>query len=94
MLREEEAPAVSSEPVESRYKTHRRFDRAARLIGEPALHTLMASRVVIFGMGGVGSFAAESLARSGVGSLALVDFDDVCVTNSNRQLHALKGNIG
>ena len=100
MLREapslETAPALpsSSEPAESRYKTHRRFDRAARLIGEPALHTLMKSRVVIFGMGGVGSFAAESLARSGVGQLALVDFDDVCVTNANRQLHALKGNIG
>lgn len=107
MLRDEVAPAAPpDQPVEldssaglrpalaPDYKTHRRFDRAARLIGEPALHGLMASRVVIFGMGGVGSFAAESLARSGVGTLALVDFDDVCVTNSNRQLHALKGNIG
>jgi tRNA A37 threonylcarbamoyladenosine dehydratase len=84
----------AEEPPESRLKTHRRFDRAARLVGEPGLHALMASRVVIFGMGGVGSFAAESLARSGVGALVLVDFDDVCVTNSNRQLHALKGNIG
>lgn len=95
MLRDE-APAAppTAEAPESTYKTHRRFDRAARLIGEPGLHALMASRVVIFGMGGVGSFAAESLARSGVGSLSLVDFDDVCVTNSNRQLHALKGNIG
>ena len=92
MLREE--PSPSAENTESRYKTHRRFDRAARLIGEPGLHALMASRVVIFGMGGVGSFAAESLARSGVGALSLVDFDDVCVTNTNRQLHALKGNIG
>ncbi len=81
-------------PEESRLKTHRRFDRAARLVGEPGLHALMRSRVVVFGMGGVGSFAAESLARSGVGALVLVDFDDVCVTNSNRQLHALKGNIG
>ncbi len=88
------APPAAQEAPESRYKTHRRFDRAARLIGEPALHTLMASRVLVFGMGGVGSFAAESLTRSGVGSLVLVDFDDVCVTNSNRQLHALKGNIG
>jgi tRNA A37 threonylcarbamoyladenosine dehydratase len=89
------APTIQGEPAtESRLKTHRRFDRAARLVGEPGLHTLMASRVVVFGMGGVGSFAAESLARSGVGTLVLVDFDDVCVTNSNRQLHALKGNIG
>lgn len=104
MLRDEPAPATEAAERNSSagprpalppgYKTHRRFDRAARLIGEPALHALMASRVVIFGMGGVGSFAAESLARSGVGSLSLVDFDDVCVTNSNRQLHALKGNIG
>jgi tRNA A37 threonylcarbamoyladenosine dehydratase len=54
----------------------------------------MGARVVIFGMGGVGSFAAEALARSAVGTLVLVDFDDVCVTNTNRQLHAMKGNIG
>lgn len=80
--------------AESRYKTHRRLDRAARLFGEPGLHRLMDARVVIFGMGGVGSFAAESLARSGVGHLVLVDFDEVCVTNTNRQLHALRGNIG
>lgn len=75
-------------------KTHRRFDRAARLFTEPGLHRLMRSRVLVFGMGGVGSFAAEALARSGVGTLVLVDFDDVCVTNTNRQLHALKGNVG
>ena len=87
------SPATAEAP-ESRYKTHRRFDRAARLVGEPGLHRLMASRVIVFGQGGVGSFAAESLARSGVGHLVLVDFDEVCVTNSNRQLHALKGNIG
>ncbi|GAB4206434.1 MAG: tRNA threonylcarbamoyladenosine dehydratase [Sandaracinaceae bacterium] len=79
---------------ESRYKTHRRFDRAARLFTEPGLHRLMGARIVVFGMGGVGSFAAEALARSGVGTLVLVDFDDVCVTNTNRQLHAMKGNVG
>lgn len=82
---------LSEEPLP---KTHRRFDRAARLVTEPGLHRLMSARVVIFGMGGVGSFAAEALARSAVGTLVLVDFDDVCVTNSNRQLHAMKGNIG
>ena len=76
------------------YRTHRRFDRAARLFGEPGLHRLMAARVIVFGMGGVGSFTAEALARSAVGKLVLVDFDDVCVTNTNRQLHALKGNVG
>ena len=85
---------VHDADIETPMKVHRRFDRAARLFTEPGLHTLMRARVVIFGMGGVGSFAAESLARSGVGHLVLVDFDDVCVTNSNRQLHAMKGNIG
>lgn len=86
--------ATRESEVESRYKTHRRFDRAARLFSEPGLHRLMNARVIVFGMGGVGSFAAEALARSAVGTLVLVDFDDVCVTNTNRQLHALKGNIG
>jgi tRNA A37 threonylcarbamoyladenosine dehydratase len=83
-----------AEPQEPAARTHRRFDRAARLFTEPGLHALMNARVVIFGMGGVGSFAAESLARSAVGELVIVDFDDVCVTNANRQLHALRGNIG
>lgn len=76
------------------YRTHRRFDRAARLFGEPGLHRLMGARVLVFGQGGVGSFTAEALARSGVGHLVLVDFDQVCVTNTNRQLHAMRGNIG
>jgi tRNA A37 threonylcarbamoyladenosine dehydratase len=49
---------------------------------------------MVVGLGGVGSFAAESLVRSGVGRVSLVDFDRVCVTNSNRQLQALKGNVG
>ena len=76
------------------YRTHRRFDRAARLFSEPGLHRLMDSRVVIVGVGGVGSFTAEALARSAVGNLVLVDFDRVCVTNTNRQLHAMQGTIG
>ncbi|MFK7986822.1 MAG: ThiF family adenylyltransferase [Sandaracinaceae bacterium] len=81
-------------PAPSTPKTHRRFDRAARLFSEPGLHRLMRSRVLVIGLGGVGSFAAEALARSAVGELVLIDFDDVCVTNANRQLHALRGNIG
>lgn len=84
----------SSPQVSESYRTHRRFDRAARLFGEPGLHHLMGARVLVFGVGGVGSFAAESLARSAVGTIELIDFDDVCVTNTNRQLHAMKGNIG
>ncbi|HEY6878247.1 MAG TPA: ThiF family adenylyltransferase, partial [Polyangiales bacterium] len=55
--------------VETAYRTHRRFDRAARLFTEPGLARLMGARVIVFGMGGVGSFAAESLARSAVGKL-------------------------
>jgi tRNA A37 threonylcarbamoyladenosine dehydratase len=80
--------------TETAYRTHRRFDRAARLFTEPGLARLMGAHVVVFGMGGVGSFSAEALARSAVGKLTLVDFDEVCVTNVNRQLHALKGNVG
>jgi tRNA threonylcarbamoyladenosine dehydratase len=83
----------AAEP-ETTYRTHRRFDRAARLFTEPGLARLMNAHVIVFGMGGVGSFAAEALARSGVGKLTLVDFDEICVTNVNRQLHALKGNVG
>lgn len=91
-----DSPRASSMPAarEEPPKTHRRFDRAARLLTEPGLHRLMGARVLVFGMGGVGSFAAEALARSAVGTLVLIDFDDVCVTNTNRQLHAMKGNVG
>ena len=52
------------------------------------MERLANARVVVFGLGGVGSYAVEGLVRSGVGHLTLVDFDDVCVTNTNRQLHA------
>ena len=83
-----------SSGVESEYETHRRFDRMARLIGEPALEKLFRSHVMVIGIGGVGSFAAESLVRSGVGHVTLVDFDKVCITNSNRQLQAINGNVG
>lgn len=76
------------------YKVHRRFDRAARLLGEAAMERLSRARVLVVGIGGVGGFAAEALSRSAVGSLTLMDFDLVCVTNTNRQLHAMRGNIG
>jgi tRNA A37 threonylcarbamoyladenosine dehydratase len=58
------------------------------------MQRLRAAHVLIVGVGGVGSWAAESLVRSGVGRLSLVDFDEVCVTNANRQLHALQNTIG
>jgi tRNA A37 threonylcarbamoyladenosine dehydratase len=74
--------------------THRRFDRTARLLGDAGLARLAGATVTVFGLGGVGSFAAEALARSGVGRLILVDYDRICVTNVNRQLHAIKGTFG
>jgi tRNA A37 threonylcarbamoyladenosine dehydratase len=70
-----------------------RFDRLARLYGEAAVERLGAARVVIFGLGGVGSFAAEALARSAVGHLLLVDFDEVALSNTNRQLQALSTTV-
>jgi tRNA threonylcarbamoyladenosine dehydratase len=87
-------PETDAFEAETPLRTHRRFDRAARLFTESGLHTLMRKHVMLVGIGGVGSFAAEALARSGVGRLSLVDFDKVCVTNSNRQLHTMKGTVG
>ena len=74
--------------------THRRFDRTARLLGDEGIARLTASRVLVVGVGGVGSHAAEALVRSGVGTIGLVDYDRVCVTNVNRQVHALKATLG
>lgn len=76
------------------YKLHRRFDRMGRLVGDDQMKRLMKSHVMVVGLGGVGSWAAESIVRSGVGTVTLVDFDQVCVTNFNRQLHALQGQVG
>lgn len=82
------------DPEFSLPKHQRRFDRTARLLGDGAMARLERSRVAVFGVGGVGSFAVEALVRGGVGHLVLIDFDDICVTNTNRQLHTLKGTIG
>jgi tRNA A37 threonylcarbamoyladenosine dehydratase len=74
--------------------THHRFGGIARLYGQAALERFLTSRVAVIGIGGVGSWAVESLARSGIGHLTLVDLDEICVTNVNRQLHAMDGQIG
>ena len=71
-----------------------RFGGIARLYGEPALQIFQQSHVLIIGIGGVGSWVAEALARSGIGKISLMDMDDICVTNINRQIHALSDNIG
>ena len=88
---EEPLPSAAAEKP---FKLHRRFDRTGRLIGDEGMQRLSKARVIVFGLGGVGSYAVEGLVRSGVGHLTLVDFDDVCVTNSNRQLHATVSTVG
>lgn len=74
--------------------TLHRFARTELLIGTEGLAKLKKSSVAVFGVGGVGSFAAEALCRAGIGRLTIVDFDDVCLTNINRQLHAMDGTVG
>ena len=70
------------------------FSRTAMLIGEDALHKLSTARVAVFGVGGVGSYVVEALARSGVGKLDLIDSDTVNITNINRQIIATHDTIG
>lgn len=82
------------QPQETEYVLHRRFDRMGRLVGDSTMRKLRNTKVMIIGLGGVGSWAAESLARSGVGHVVLVDFDEICITNTNRQIHAIKGMVG
>jgi tRNA A37 threonylcarbamoyladenosine dehydratase len=71
-----------------------RFIGIARLYGEAALARFRQASVTVVGIGGVGSWVAEALARSGIGTLSLVDLDDICLTNTNRQIHAIEGTIG
>jgi tRNA A37 threonylcarbamoyladenosine dehydratase len=71
-----------------------RFGALGRLYGAAALPRLHGAHVTVVGVGGVGSWVVEALARSGIGALTLVDLDDVCVTNTNRQLHALSESFG
>jgi tRNA A37 threonylcarbamoyladenosine dehydratase len=71
-----------------------RFGGISRLYGSQALERFRAARVAVIGIGGVGSWTVEALARSGIGHLTLVDLDEICVTNVNRQLHAMDGQIG
>ncbi len=70
------------------------FSRTALLLGEEAVARLNESRVAVFGLGGVGGYAVEALARSGIGALDLVDSDSVAVSNLNRQLYATHATLG
>ena len=70
------------------------FSRTQLLLGKPAIDTLMGSRVAVFGVGGVGGYVVEALARSGVGELDIIDDDRVCLTNVNRQVIATLSSVG
>ena len=70
------------------------FSRTQLIFGEEAMDILANSRVAVFGVGGVGGFTVEALARSGVGAIDLIDDDKVCVTNINRQIIALGSTVG
>ncbi len=71
-----------------------RFGGIGRLFGNDGAQRLREAHVCVVGIGGVGSWAVEALARSGVGRITIVDLDDVCISNVNRQLHALTGTFG
>lgn len=71
-----------------------RFSRTELLVGPAGLEKLSNASVAVFGLGGVGGYAAEAICRSGVGRMALIDFDDICLTNVNRQIHAMDGTVG
>ena len=71
-----------------------RFGGIARLYGQNGLTKLQQSHFCVIGIGGVGSWVAEALARNGIGQITLIDLDDICITNTNRQIHALANSIG
>ena len=71
-----------------------RFGGIGRLYGSEALGTFHNAHIAVVGIGGVGSWVAEALGRSGIGTLTLVDLDDICLTNTNRQIHATADTIG
>ena len=70
------------------------YSRTELLIGKNGVDKLNNSKIAIFGIGGVGSYTAEALCRAGVGNLVLVDYDDICLTNLNRQIHATRKTVG
>lgn len=71
-----------------------RFGGTQRLYGNPQTRLLSQGHFCVVGIGGVGSWVAEALARTAVGEITLIDLDDICVTNTNRQIHALQDTIG
>lgn len=86
---------MSNAPLqENTTANQQRFGGMGRLYGDAALAALSRGHFVVAGIGGVGTWVAEALARSGIGEITLIDLDDVCITNTNRQIHALQSTIG
>ncbi len=81
-------------PANFAYGLERRFSGTARLYGVPGAQRIAAAHVVVVGIGGVGSWAAEALARSGVAHLTLIDLDHIAESNINRQIHAVDASLG
>jgi len=71
-----------------------RFGGIERLYGKTSLQKFNQAHICVVGIGGVGSWAVEALARSGIGKITMIDLDEICITNINRQLHAMDGEIG
>ncbi len=86
--------AVDDTACEANSNADRRFAGVVRLYGEDPFAAFGRATVVVIGLGGVGSWAAEALARSAVGHIVLVDFDHIAPSNVNRQLHAIEGSFG
>lgn len=80
--------------METEFDFTRRFGGVARLYGVAGLAKLQNAHIMVVGIGGVGSWAAEALVRHAVGSITLVDLDNIAESNFNRQLHAVDGNVG
>lgn len=88
-----ETPLVTSDPLDD-IDFDRRFGGIARLYGDAALQRFQAARVCVVGVGGVGSWVVEALARSAIGHLTLIDLDNVAESNVNRQIQALSATLG
>lgn len=80
--------------VEHSESYQRRFGGTARLYGQQALAIFSQLHICVIGIGGVGSWVVEALARTGIGAITMIDMDDICVTNINRQIHALGQHVG
>ncbi len=93
-IKEEAGVPLKKPGISDKYNPAEAFSRTAMLIGEGALEKLKGSTVAVFGVGGVGSHAADALARCGVGKLVLIDYDNIEPSNINRQVHATAMTVG